>query len=141
MVGRQEPLTKDDVKYSYCYINCKHLSSMHLLSKTSFFKTKEQFLNLFSIHPSPATAGNDDFFATVQNVTFQPGETRKQIEIEVVDDQWVEPTESFVLSLASSSPAILGEPSSVNIIDNDGKYYNLYIISFFDVLIRFCDNK
>ena len=102
---------------------------MHLLSKTSFFKTKEQFLNLFSIHPSPATAGNDDFFATVQNVTFQPGETRKQIEIEVVDDQWVEPTESFVLSLASSSPAILGEPSSVNIIDNDGKYYNLYIIS------------
>jgi hypothetical protein len=57
-------------------------------------------------------------------VTFQPGETRKQIEIEVVDDLKVEPTESFVLSLASSSPAILGEPSSVNIIDNDGKYFS-----------------
>jgi hypothetical protein len=57
-------------------------------------------------------------------VTFQPGETRKQIEIEVVDDLNVEPTESFVLSLASSSFAILGEPSSVNIIDNDGKYFS-----------------
>ena len=57
-------------------------------------------------------------------MTFQPGETRKQIEIEVVDDLKVEPTESFVLSLASSSSAILGEPSSVNIIDNDGKYFS-----------------
>ena len=72
-----------------------------------------------SIHPSPATADNDDFFASVQNVTFQPGETQKQIEIEIVDDQKVEPTESFVLSLASSSRTKLGEPSSVNIIDND----------------------
>ncbi len=89
-------------------------------------KIESKFFKLFSIHPSPATADNDDFFANVQNVTFQPGETQKQIEIEVVDDQRVEPTESFILSLTSSSPAILGEPSSVNIIDNDGKYYNAF---------------
>ena len=54
-------------------------------------------------------------------MTFQLGETQKQIEIELVDDQRVEDTESFILSLASSSPVILGEPSSVNIIDDDGK--------------------
>ena len=76
---------------------------------------------MFSIHPSPGTADSDDFIATVQNVTFQLGETQKQIEIELVDDQRVEDTESFILSLASSSPVILGEPSSVNIIDDDGK--------------------
>lgn len=54
-------------------------------------------------------------------MTFQPGETQKTIAIDLVDDRRVEATESFILSLVSDSPAILGKPSSVNIIDDDGK--------------------
>ena len=97
------------------------MSCLKVFTYYNFLKTKfTRILDLFSIHPSPATAGNDDFSTTVQNVIFMQGESQKQIEIEVVDDIQVEPTESFVLSLESSSPVTLGEPSSVNIIDNDG---------------------
>ncbi|XP_028401134.1 uncharacterized protein LOC114524110 isoform X2 [Dendronephthya gigantea] len=72
-----------------------------------------------SIHPSPVTADSSDFLAIVQNVTFQPGETQKTIAFDLVNDRRVEAEESFFVSLSSVSRAILGEPSSVNIIDDD----------------------
>ena len=57
-------------------------------------------------------------------MTFQPGETGpKEVEIDLFDDSLVEATESFNVRLVSTTnPAIqLGDPSSVNILDNDGK--------------------
>jgi hypothetical protein len=58
------------------------------------------------------------------DITFEPGETEKWVEIDITDDNLLEPTESFGVSLVSSSvdAVKLGNPSSVNILDNDGKY-------------------
>ena len=58
------------------------------------------------------------------DITFEPGETEKWVEIDITDDNLLEPTESFGISLVSSSVEAvkLGNPSSVNIFDNDGKY-------------------
>ena len=54
-------------------------------------------------------------------MTFQPGESGpKVVEFELIDDDDVEPTESFTVSLSSSSRATLGGPSTVNIQDDDG---------------------
>ena len=57
-------------------------------------------------------------------VVFSPGETGpKLIPIDIIDDKVVEPTEQFQVSLSSTSPAVtVGDPASVNITDNDGKY-------------------
>ena len=44
------------------------------------------------------------------------------VEIGLFNDNDVEPTERFTVSLSSNSRAILGEPSSVYIQDDDGVY-------------------
>ena len=78
----------------------------------------------FSFQTTQGTAGEDDFVSKTMDVTFEPGEQEtKYIEIEITDDDLLEPTESFGVSLVSSSVEAvkLGKPSSVNIVDNDGK--------------------
>ena len=74
-----------------------------------------------SVTTSPKTAGDDDFEPTTVDVTFQPGETGpKSIPINIVDDDVVEPTEEFTVTLSSSSPGVtVGEPATVFIKDND----------------------
>ena len=73
----------------------------------------------------PLTAGNDDFTAKTQSITFQPGETGpKLIEVDLVDDALVEPTEAFTVFLGTSATQVtLGEAVTINIIDNDGKVF------------------
>ncbi|CAB4015099.1 T9SS type B sorting domain-containing [Paramuricea clavata] len=77
-----------------------------------------------SFTTNAGTAGEDDFDAKTMDITFEPGETEKWVEIDITDDNLLEPTESFGVSLVSSSVEAvkLGNPSSVNILDNDGKY-------------------
>lgn len=76
---------------------------------------------LFRVSPRLGTAGEEDFDVTVKYVTFQTGETGpKFVDIGLVDDTDDEPTEKFTLFLSSNSRVILGGPSAVNIIDNDG---------------------
>ena len=76
---------------------------------------------LFSLTTSPLTAGKGDYIKWTGNITFQPGETRpKSIEIEIIDDLIVENTEAFSVILAASKSIRLGQPVTVNIIDNDG---------------------
>ena len=80
----------------------------------------------FRLATSPATASGEDFVSRTVDVTFQPGETGpKEVEFEIVDDPLIENTESFEVSVVSSSvPAITsGAPATVNILDNDGKQF------------------
>lgn len=77
----------------------------------------------------PSTAAQEDFVVLTKNITFQPGETGpKLIEIDVIDDDIVEPTEAFTVTLISPVAVELGEPATVNIIDNDGKLNKLFHI-------------
>lgn len=91
-----------------------------------FFKRKSYlvaFFLCFRVSATPLTAGGQDFVPKEIDVTFAPGETGpKSIEIGVTDDETLENREAFQMSLISSSvPAVkLGQPSSVNIVDNDG---------------------
>lgn len=81
-------------------------------------------ITFFSITPNSDTAGKEDFDGAVKEVTFQPGEHGPRVvEIGLIDDFVDEPTEKFTVSLSSDSRAILGGPSSVNIIDDDGNYF------------------
>ena len=71
------------------------------------------------------SASDADFKGKTVDVKFKAGETGpKTVEFEFVDDSIVESTESFTISMVSSSLSAvkLGEPSTVNILDNDGKY-------------------
>ena len=72
---------------------------------------------------SPGTASGEDFKEKTVDVVFEAGETGpKVVEFEIVDDSLVENTESFTVTLDSTASAVkLGEPSTVNILDNDGK--------------------
>lgn len=78
----------------------------------------------FSLTTNSGSATDDDFVAKSVDVTFQPKETGpKYIDIDLIDDLLVEQTESFnvSLSLSSDKPIQLGDPATVNILDNDGK--------------------
>ena len=77
---------------------------------------------IFSITPRVGSAGSEDFDEIVKDVTFQPGESGpKFVYIGLLDDRNVEPNETFTVSLSSKSPrAVLGQPSDVNIEDDDG---------------------
>ena len=78
----------------------------------------------FSINTRRGTAGGQDFDGAVKDVTFQPGEFGpKSVDISLVDDRIVEPTETFTVFLSSNSGAVLGEPSAVKIEDDDGKCF------------------
>ncbi|MEB3831794.1 Calx-beta domain-containing protein [Phormidium sp. CCY1219] len=63
-----------------------------------------------------------DYAATPIVANFAPGETTQTIEIPIVDDEEVEPTESLNLTLANpTAPATVIEPAtaSLEVIDND----------------------
>ncbi|XP_028398895.1 uncharacterized protein LOC114521039 isoform X22 [Dendronephthya gigantea] len=70
---------------------------------------------------STGSASSEDFKEKTIDVVFEAGETGpKVVEFEIIDDSLVENTESFTVSLESTASAVkLGEPSSVNILDND----------------------
>ena len=110
-----------------------------------FVRDLKYMLHLhFRLATSPATASGEDFVSKTVDVTFEPGETGpKQVEFEIVDDKLVENTESFIVSVVSSSvPAITsGEPATVNIRDNDGNNVcvNVLLVIIHDVRTKEID--
>ena len=73
-----------------------------------------------------------DFEPDVQNVTLAPSETRKCVNVAIIDDKIVERTEPFevIITFPPGQPALqIGEivPSgmqinlTINIIDDDGE--------------------
>ena len=81
---------------------------------------------MFSFNTQFGTAGEADFTAVSRSVTLQPGQSGPLlVEIDVTDDTQVESTESFQVSLSDPSYAVeIGQPATVNIIDNDGNLFN-----------------
>ena len=76
----------------------------------------------FSVTAQPGTAESSDFRATITSVTFQPGETGpKSVNFLTVNDDIVESSELFTVSLSSDVGISLGASASVLIEDNDGK--------------------
>lgn len=63
-----------------------------------------------------------DFTGVSRTITFQPGESGPiSVEIDVEDDAQIESTEAFQVALSDPSYAVrVGQPTSVNILDNDG---------------------
>ena len=77
---------------------------------------------IFSVVTSHGSAGDEDYVELKKNITLQPGETGPiPITIPIKDDLLVENTEAFTVALQTSSPVLLGKPTTVNIMDNDGK--------------------
>ncbi len=71
---------------------------------------------------SDGTAGNrTDYITSSGKLQFAAGETVKTFTVPIVDDLYVEGSETINLSLSNSSGAFLGSPSSVvlRILDND----------------------
>ena len=70
------------------------------------------------------TAGSSDFVSKTVDVLFEPGAKQKTVKVDLINDKLLEPSEIFEVSLESSSvdAVKLGKPSSVRIIDDDGKH-------------------
>ncbi|MGH9084060.1 MAG: beta strand repeat-containing protein [Acidimicrobiales bacterium] len=74
----------------------------------------------YSTTGSTATAGaTEDFEAATGTVTFTPGQTTRPISINVNRDAHAEPSESFLVVLASPTNASLGDASGTGTILND----------------------
>ena len=70
------------------------------------------------------SAESSDYGPVSAQVTFGPGAELTSIEIQIIDDQFVESTEFFKLGLSSSDPAVvLVRPDRTKVIirDNDGE--------------------
>jgi hypothetical protein len=68
-----------------------------------------------------AASSRCDYLATLGTLHFAANETSKTISIPIVDDSWTEGPETFAITLANPSGAILGSPAvaTVTITDND----------------------
>ena len=77
-----------------------------------------------------AKAGpGNDYDQVVRTVYFDPGQTSVQFDINVNDDDLVEPPESFQLQLLDTDGGLIGEPNTAQIFieDNDGnKHFLLF---------------
>jgi len=66
-----------------------------------------------------------DFMPVIRNVTFEPGETIKNITIPIIPDVIIEENERFYVQLESfdDQPNTIGKPDSgwAIIIDDDGR--------------------
>ena len=86
--------------------------------------------------PGPDTAGNEDFAPNPVEIVFQPGESGpKPVILDVIDDDEIEASERFIVSLSSSSPGVtVGPPANVIIEDDDGnichlsRYFLKYVV-------------
>lgn len=77
----------------------------------------------YYIWPLDGSAGNPDSSdftgSTAGSVYFNPGETTKTIDIQVVGDTTVEPDETFHVSLSNARNATLGADTGTGVIQND----------------------
>ncbi len=62
-----------------------------------------------------------DYEHTEGTLIFAPGETTKSIVINIIDNKYCEPTESFTLELSNAQGASLGSPSgcTITILDDE----------------------
>jgi hypothetical protein len=65
-----------------------------------------------------------DYSPAVGTVTFAAGETSKTISILIVDDAYAEGSESFTVSLTTSTGSSLGPPTTATITINDNETTN-----------------
>ena len=73
----------------------------------------------FATENGTATSGND-FFAASGTLTFQPGETQKNIDVAILGDLIDENDETFTVTLSDPVGATLGTASGIGtIVDND----------------------
>ncbi len=66
-----------------------------------------------------ATVADSDYVPESSSITFNPGETSKQITIDVHGDTTVEPNETFLVTLLSASNATIADATGVGTIVND----------------------
>ena len=93
------------------------LSHAHNQTVTVNYATESSPAGEFN--PHPATPGSD-YVAASGTLTFNPGETSKQVGVTVNDDTQVEPDETFILRLSNPVNAVLfGGVGVVFIRDND----------------------
>ena len=65
-----------------------------------------------------ATPG-EDFQLLTEEVTFATGETVKSVSLVVYDDEWVEFSEAFSITLLPEDDLLVGSHSTFYIADND----------------------
>ena len=73
----------------------------------------------YSANESNDAGAISDFIPVTSSVNFAPGETKKTINIDIVDDFVREPSESFTVSLSGATNAVIGSNSSATIVIED----------------------
>jgi plastocyanin len=71
--------------------------------------------------PTGQASRKCDYHIAVGRLRFAPGESSKQINLSIVNDVYVEPSESLTITLSDATGAPLGTPNTatINITDND----------------------
>ena len=82
-----------------------------------------------SIYVNLLCVGDQDYEIQNYSPVFYPGETRRGLLLDLIDDDTVEDTEYFFLNISSSLPerVTIGRYAStkITIIDDDGERLNL----------------
>jgi hypothetical protein len=105
---------------------------MEFITYSSILSSWVFFIASFSLNTLPGTAGEADFTGISRSITFQPGQSGPiSVEIDIEDDTLIEPTEAFQVALKDPSyPIQIGQPATVNILDNDGNKMLLHTVVF-----------
>jgi Ca2+-binding RTX toxin-like protein len=81
--------------------------------------TNEAVTVEYATGDNTATTADNDYTATNGSLTFAPGETTKQVTVEIIGDTNVEPDESFFVNLNNATGATIEDNQGVGTIVND----------------------
>lgn len=103
----------------------KILLVLQKMTVLSFTKTIFETILNFSVALTPGTAVLGDYLVGSGDVTFNPGETEKQIRVFISDDEIVESNEQFQATLSAGAKAAVVTPSEAQVLiqDNDGMLF------------------
>ena len=107
------------------FIDDVNLSEGNTGTKTADFtvtlnpEANQQVTVQFATANGTATAGSD-YQSNSNTLTFAPGETSKQVSININGDTLVEPDETFFVNLSNASAGTnIGDPQGIGTIQND----------------------
>ncbi|XP_014662998.1 PREDICTED: G-protein coupled receptor 98-like isoform X2 [Priapulus caudatus] len=112
--------------------------TLHIYRSQGHFGDVSVFYYSQSVPPEGAKA-DDDFIVAAQELRFAAGEGAKDIQVQIIDDDIAEPSETFEIILASASNGLqLGEPhkATLTILPNDNAAGTVNFESSDNIYIR-----
>ncbi|HEV7890689.1 MAG TPA: NF038122 family metalloprotease [Pyrinomonadaceae bacterium] len=129
--GPAAPQVTSNIQFSSASYNVAENAGLTPITITRTGDTSTgQSVGFFTDNTGTAALGSD-YVSTSQMVTFNPGETSKTVNIQIIDDTQTEVTETVVMQLNNPSTGVtLGSPSTATLFITDDDFAQFNNVQF-----------